>query len=58
MQLQSKGRWYSWKRGLIERLGPDVKGILDEVVVVSHLSIEGSVFWTWEWGYALMSRIK
>lgn len=44
MQLQSKGRWYSWKRGLIERLGPDVEGILDEVVDVSHLSIEGSVF--------------
>jgi hypothetical protein len=36
MQLQSKGRWYSWKRGLIERLGPDVEGILDEVVDVSH----------------------
>ena len=42
MQLQSKGRWYSWKRGLIERLGPDVEGILDEVVDVSHPSIEGS----------------
>jgi hypothetical protein len=36
MQLQSKGRWYSWKRGLIERLGPDVEGILDEVVEVCH----------------------
>jgi hypothetical protein len=36
MQLQSKGRWYSWKRGLIERLGPDVEGILEEVVDVSH----------------------
>jgi hypothetical protein len=34
MQLQSKGRWYSWKRGLIERLGPDVEGILEEVVQV------------------------
>jgi hypothetical protein len=34
MQLQSKGRWYSWKRGLIERLGPDVEGILEEVVEV------------------------
>jgi len=37
MQLQSKGRWYVWKRGLIERLGPDVEGILEEVVEVSHL---------------------
>jgi len=36
MQLQSKGRWYSWKRGLIERLGPDVEGILEEVVEVSQ----------------------
>jgi hypothetical protein len=36
MQLQSKGRWYRWKRGLIERLGPDVEGILEEVVDVSH----------------------
>ena len=37
MQLQSKGRWYVWKRGLIERLGPDVEGILEEVIEVSHL---------------------
>jgi hypothetical protein len=25
-----------WKRGLIERLGPDVEGILDELVEVSR----------------------
>jgi len=51
MQLQSKGRWYSWKRGLIERLGPDVEGILDEVVEVCQAVRPVRL-------YGLMIRIK
>jgi hypothetical protein len=44
MQLQSKGRWYSWKRGLIERLGPDVEGIMEEVVEVCE-PVRAVRFW-------------
>jgi hypothetical protein len=35
-QLQARGRWYEWKRGLMEKIRPDVEGILDEVLQVSQ----------------------
>lgn len=41
MSLQARGRWYEWKRGLVERLGPDIEGILHEVQEVSTSSNRG-----------------